>query len=209
MIGTVPQVAVLDYGSGNLHSVTRALRAAGAEVTVTADPTAALGADGLVVPGVGAYAACMAQLRAIGGERILRSRVDAGRPVFGICVGHQILFAGGAEHGVETAGVGVFPGRIDRLPAKRLPHMGWNTVEAPIGSRLFAGVGNERFYFVHSYAALAPESVPAGAKVTWCTHEDVRFIAAVEWGPVASTQFHPEKSGQAGGRLLRTWLASL
>ena len=201
-------VAVLDYGSGNLHSVTRALAATGVDVVLTADPEEALAADGLVVPGVGAFAACMAGLVAVDGPRIIRERLEAGRPVLGICVGHQIMFDAGVEHGVETAGVGVLPGIVGQVEAARLPHMGWNTVEAPAGSTLFDGVDGERFYFVHSYAAHAAEW-PDGVRTTWAEHEGDRFVAAVEQGPLSSTQFHPEKSGDAGARLLRNWVATL
>jgi glutamine amidotransferase len=202
-------VVVLDYGSGNLHSATRALAAAGADVTLTADPALAEAADGLVVPGVGAFAACMDQLKAVGGDGIIRRRVAQNRPLLGICVGHQVLFARGVEHGVAAPGVGLFPGTVDRVPAERLPHMGWNEVRPPAGSVLFEGVAAERFYFVHSYAALTAADVPADARVTWTAHGGADLIAAVEWGPVASTQFHPEKSGAAGARLLRNWLATL
>jgi len=203
----VTLVAVLDYGSGNLHSVTRALAVTGAEVVLTADPAAAVAADGLVVPGVGAFAACMAGLEAVDGPRIIRERLASGRRVLGICVGHQVMFGLGSEHGVETAGVGVLPGVVEGLAARRLPHMGWNTVDVPAGSALFAGVEDERFYFVHSYAARAlPEA--EGVAVTWAEHEGDRFVAAVEAGALASTQFHPEKSGDAGARLLRNWVAA-
>jgi glutamine amidotransferase len=204
-----PSVVVLDYGSGNIHSATRALATTGATVTLTADPAAALAADGLVVPGVGAFAACMDQLLLVGGDALIRQRVAAGRPVLGICVGHQILFARGVEHGVAAAGVGLYAGTIERVPAQRLPHMGWNQVRPPTASALFAGITRERFYFVHSYAALDCAGVPADAHVTWTRHENTDLIAAVEWGPVASTQFHPEKSGPAGARLLRNWVATL
>ena len=200
-------VAVLDYGSGNLHSVTRALSAAGADVLLTSDADACVAADGLVVPGVGAFAACMEGLIEVGGPGIVAARLKAERPVFGICVGHQVMFGLGSEHGVETAGVGVLPGVVEGLAARRLPHMGWNTVDVPAGSALFAGVEDERFYFVHSYAARAlPEA--EGVAVTWAEHEGDRFVAAVEAGALASTQFHPEKSGDAGARLLRNWVAA-
>jgi imidazole glycerol-phosphate synthase subunit HisH len=207
-----PRVAVLDYGSGNLRSAERALRRAGADATVTADPGAALDADGLVVPGVGAFAACMAGLRAVGGDRVIAARVAAGRPVLGICVGMQVLFRAGTEHGERTPGCGHWPGTVERLPAPVLPHMGWNTVRPPAGSALFAGLGAETwFYFVHSFAALAPwagADGPPAAQVTWATHGS-QFAAAVEDGPLAATQFHPEKSGDAGCAVLANWLESV
>ena len=208
-----PRVAVLDYGSGNLHSATRALAAAGAEVVLTADAAVALGADGLVVPGVGAFAACMDGLDAVGGPAIIRERLASGRPVLGICVGHQVMFARGVEHGVEAAGVGVLPGVVEQLDAARLPHMGWNLVAPPDGSALFDGLAGERFYFVHSYAVrasvLSAAGLGDGVRVTWAEHDGDRFVAAVEAGVLSTTQFHPEKSGAAGARLLRNWVTSL
>ncbi|MDX3188856.1 imidazole glycerol phosphate synthase subunit HisH [Streptomyces sp. MN03-5084-2B] len=206
------RVVILDYGSGNLRSAERAVARAGADVEVTADPHAAVEADGLVVPGVGAYSACMAGLLDVQGHRIIGKRLAGGRPVLGICVGMQILFSRGVEHGEETEGTGEWPGVVDRLHADVLPHMGWNTVRAPADSQLFAGLDPaERFYFVHSYAARTWElDGLAGQepKVTWAHHgED--FVAAVENGPLWATQFHPEKSGDAGAQLLRNWLATL
>ena len=206
---TGPRVAVLDYGSGNLHSATRALAEAGAVVVLTADPEVAADADGLVVPGVGAFAACMQGLLDVGGDRIIRSRVEHERPVLGICVGHQVLFAHGDEHGSVVDGVGIYPGLVTQLPAVRLPHMGWNEVTPDDGTAMFTGVSDQRFYFVHSYAALTRADLPEGATVTWTRHEADDFVAAVEWGRVWSTQFHPEKSGTAGARLLRNWLDTL
>ncbi|WP_028708556.1 imidazole glycerol phosphate synthase subunit HisH [Propionicicella superfundia] len=200
-------VAVLDYGSGNLHSATRALTATGATVRLTSDPETVAEADGLVVPGVGAFAACVQGLRAVGGDAMVAQRVAAGAPVLGICVGHQVLFERGVEHGTQERGLGLFPGVVERLTADRLPHMGWNTVTAPAGSVLFAGVEAERFYFVHSYGVHADPG--AGTLATWVEHGGDRFLAAVERGPLASTQFHPEKSGAAGARLLRNWVASV
>jgi imidazole glycerol-phosphate synthase subunit HisH len=205
-------VVVLDYGFGNIRSAQRALQRAGADVEVTANPETALNADGLVVPGVGAFAACMAGLRAVRGEVVIGKRLAGSRPVLGICVGMQILFEEGVEHGERAEGCGEWPGVVRRLNAPVLPHMGWNTVTAPAGSRLFAGLpGDARFYFVHSYAATAlplPESpVMTPPLVTWATHGE-RFIAAVENGPLCGTQFHPEKSGDAGAALLSNWLES-
>jgi glutamine amidotransferase len=207
-----PKVVVLDYGSGNLRSAERALARAGADVTVTAELNAAAECDGLVVPGVGAFAACMAGLHGIGGEKVIAGRVAAGRPVLGICVGMQILFAEGAEFGLRTAGCGVFPGTIDRLDAPVLPHMGWNTVAPPADSVLFRGIPDgTRFYFVHSFALRLRDAGPllgAGAKITVTEHGEP-FAAAVERGAVAATQFHPEKSGDAGAAVLTNWLETL
>ena len=208
-----PTVAVLDYGSGNIRSAERALARVGADVAVTADAEAALAADGLVVPGVGAFAACMAGLRAVRGDQVIDRRLAGGQAVLGICVGMQILFAEGIEHGVHTDGCGEWPGRVERLTAPVLPHMGWNTVLAPPESVLFAGIDPaERFYFVHSYAATAlplPDAPYMTAPlVTWATHGEP-FVAAVENGPLMATQFHPEKSADTGAALLANWLATL
>ncbi|TFV60729.1 imidazole glycerol phosphate synthase subunit HisH [Mycobacterium sp. PS03-16] len=201
-------VVILDYGSGNLRSAQRAVERVGAEVTVTADADAALNADGLVVPGVGAYEACMAGLREIGGDKIISERVAAKRPVLGVCVGMQILFTRGVEFGVETAGCGQWPGAVVRLDAPVIPHMGWNVVDAPAGTTLFRGLdADTRFYFVHSYAAQQWEGAP-DALLTWATHH-VPFLAAVEHGPLSATQFHPEKSGDAGATLLANWVEGL
>ena len=205
---TERSVVVLDYGSGNLRSAQRALERVGADVTVTSDRAAALAADGLVVPGVGAFEACMTGLRAIDGDAIIAERVDADRPVLGVCVGMQILFACGVEFGVQSTGCGQWPGAVTRLEAPVIPHMGWNVVDAAPGSRLFKGIdADTRFYFVHSYAAQTWEGDP-GALLTWATHT-VRFLAAVEDGPLSATQFHPEKSGDAGAALLANWVEAL
>ncbi|MDT7548346.1 MAG: imidazole glycerol-phosphate synthase subunit HisH [Actinomycetota bacterium] len=198
------KVVVLDYGSGNLRSAERALARVGADVTVTADLDAAAAADGLVVPGVGAFAACMAGINAVGGGDVVWERVRAERPVLGICVGMQVLFEKGVEHGEQTQGLGVLPGEVTRIEADVVPHMGWNTVTPPPDTVLFRGVEDERFYFVHSYAA---RDVP-GARTTYAEHGE-RFAAAAERGALSATQFHPEKSGDAGATLLENWLRSL
>jgi glutamine amidotransferase len=204
----VKSVVVLDYGSGNLRSAQRALERVGAAVEVTSDPAAAAAADGLVVPGVGAYEACMAGLRGVGGEKIVADRLAAGRPVLGICVGMQILFARGVEFGVETQGCAQWPGSVVRLDAPVIPHMGWNVVQAAPKSALFKGLdADTRFYFVHSYAAQKWEGDP-DAMLTWATHH-VPFLAAVEDGALSATQFHPEKSGDAGAALLSNWVEGL
>ncbi|WP_022881812.1 imidazole glycerol phosphate synthase subunit HisH [Gryllotalpicola ginsengisoli] len=207
-----PSVVVLDYGSGNIHSAAKALEAAGARVTVTADRGAVIDADGLLVPGVGAFQAVIAGLRSVRGDELIERRLAGGRPVLGICVGMQVMFERGVERGTESDGLGQWPGEVTELGAAVLPHMGWNTVDVPEGSVLFRGLERERFYFVHSYAAqhwsleaLAPFPAP---KVTWAEH-GTRFIAAVENGPLSATQFHPEKSGRAGIRLLTNWVDSL
>jgi glutamine amidotransferase len=207
-----PSVVLLDYGSGNVHSAAKALELAGARVTLTADRSAAEAADGLVVPGVGAFEAVATQLAAVRGGAIVEKRLTGSRPVLGICVGMQVLFEHGVERGNDTPGLGEWPGVVTELDAPILPHMGWNTVEAGQGSRLFAGIADERFYFVHSYAAqdwtLEVHDPFPQPQLTWATHGS-RFLAAVENGPLAATQFHPEKSGEAGIRLLKNWLDTL
>jgi glutamine amidotransferase len=208
-----PEVVVLDYGSGNTRSAVRALERAGASVTLTADRTTALDCDGLVVPGVGAFRACVDGVRAVKGHEVIGRRLAGGRPVLGICVGMQILFEHGVEHGVDTEGLDEWPGVVERLQAPVVPHMGWNTVDVAAGSTLFQGIEQERFYFVHSYGVRewtlhgSPRMRPP--LVTWASHGGDRFVAAVENGPLVATQFHPEKSGDAGATLLRNWVTSL
>jgi len=204
---------VLDFGSGNTRSAVRALERAGASVELTADRTAAMRADGLVVPGVGAFKACVDGIRAVKGHEVIGRRLAGGRPVLGICVGMQVLFEHGVEHGVDTEGLDEWPGVVERLPAPVVPHMGWNSVEVPDGTRLFDGLRDERFYFVHSYGVrewtLVTNDRTRPPLVTWSEHGGDRFVAAVENGPLSATQFHPEKSGDAGARLLRNWVQSL
>lgn len=209
-----PEVVVLDYGSGNVHSAVRALERAGASVSLTRDTDTVLNAQGLVVPGVGAFAAVMDSLKAIDAPRWIGRRIAGGRPVLGICVGHQILFERGIEHGIPAEGMGEWPGEVTALPEDAVvPHMGWNTVRPPEGSVLFDGIEEERFYFVHSYAVQSwnfDVTIPemSQPKVTW-SHHGADFIAAVENGPLSAAQFHPEKSGDAGMQLLRNWITSL
>ena len=211
-------VVVFDYGFGNVRSMVRALANIGVDVTLTSDYRQALEADGLVVPGVGAYHACVEGLRAVRGDRVIADRLRAGRPVLGVCVGLQVMFERGVEGGETTEGLGFAGGAVERLDADVVPHMGWNTVEAPEGSRLFKGVEHERFYFVHSYAVTDPKPTAvndadnAGVGepnlITWCDYGRSRFVAAFEHGPLSATQFHPEKSAEAGQALLRNWVAT-
>jgi glutamine amidotransferase len=209
-----PDVVVLDYGSGNVRSAQRALERVGARVELTADRDRAMECEGLVVPGVGAFAACMRGIEDVGGASIIERRLAGGRSVLGICVGMQVLFSSGVEHGETTQGLDQWPGVVERLQARVLPHMGWDTVEVGEGSVLFRGVEKERFYFVHSYGVQSwdwsPQisSVQRPPLVSWSDYGG-RFIAAVENGPLAATQFHPEKSGDAGSALLRNWVGSL
>ncbi len=212
-MATPADVVVLDHGSGNVHSVVRAVERAGARVELTSDKQRALDCDGLLVPGVGAFAACMRGLRAVKGPEIIGRRLAGGRAVFGVCVGMQVLFARGSEHGVQTQGCDEWPGVVERLQAKVVPHMGWNTVAVPERSAMFAGLAGERFYFVHSYGVrewtLVTNGRTRAPQVTWTEHGGDRFVAAVENGPLWATQFHPEKSGDAGARLLRNWVETL
>ncbi|MEI2827509.1 MAG: imidazole glycerol phosphate synthase subunit HisH [Dermatophilaceae bacterium] len=208
-------VVVFDYGSGNVRSAVRALERVGAQVTLTRDARTALAADGLFVPGVGNFHACLEGLKAADGPRIIDLRLAGGRPVLGVCVGMQVLFEGSTEpSSSREEGLGEWPGVVDRLRAPVVPHMGWSPVVVGDGSRLFAGIADARFYFVHSYAAhtwsLHPEGAFASVTpiVTWSRHGEP-FIAAVENGPLCATQFHPEKSGDAGAHLLENWVKTL
>ena len=208
-----PSVVVLDYGSGNIHSAAKALELAGARVSLSSEKSVAEAADGLLVPGVGAFSAVMAGINSVRGAAAIEKRLTGGRPVLGICVGMQVLFEHGVERGNDTPGLGEWPGVVTELDAPILPHMGWNTVDAPADSRLFAGIADERFYFVHSYAArewtLEVHDPFPHPRLTWANHGGDTFLAAVENGPLSATQFHPEKSGEAGIRLLKNWLETL
>ena len=199
-------IAILDYGSGNLRSAERTFATAGKDVVVTSDRTIALEAEGLVVPGVGAFAACMNGLNAVDGAAIVRERLAKERPTLGICIGMQVMFTEGAEHSDSGAhaGIGIWQGAVSKLNAPILPHMGWNTVEAASTSTLFKGIEGESFYFVHSYAA----KKAVGTTQAWSAHGE-KFLAAVEDGYISATQFHPEKSGKAGLTLIKNWVDSL
>ena len=205
-------VAVFDYGSGNVHSACRALEAAGAEAVLTSDRKVLLEADGMLLPGVGAFASVMRNLTKQNAASLVDQRLTAGRSVLGICVGMQVMFEHGVEHGLDTEGLGQWPGSVTMLDAPTLPHMGWSKVSTDPKSVLFEGVEQERFYFVHSYAAksweldIQPPFVKAA--LTWSEHGE-RFLAAVENGPLSATQFHPEKSGEAGLQLLRNWIRTI
>ncbi len=205
-------VAVFDYGSGNVHSACRALEAAGAEVVLTSDRKVLLEADGMLLPGVGAFASVMRNLTKHNADSLVDQRLTAGRAVLGICVGMQVMFEHGVEHGLDTEGLGQWPGSVTMLDAPTLPHMGWSKVSTDPKTVLFEGVEEERFYFVHSYAAksweldIQPPFVKAA--LTWSEHGE-RFLAAVENGPLSATQFHPEKSGEAGLQLLRNWIRTI
>lgn len=208
-----PTVALLDYGSGNIRSAYRALEHVGADVEITKDPQICLNADGLLVPGVGAFAACMRGLHEMHGPRIIGQRLAGERPVLGICVGMQVLFEHGVEHDDAADGCGEWPGTVERLQARVLPHMGWNTVQQP-DSPMFAELSDdERFYFVHSYGVrtweLDDTDFAAPPRVAWSEHDGDRFVAAVDNGALWATQFHPEKSGAAGSQLLRNWINTL
>lgn len=198
-------IAIFDYGSGNIRSALRALERAGLDAKVTSDVRVALAARGLVIPGVGAFASCMKQLRAIGGEDLIKERIAAKKPILGICVGMQILFERSEEDDERASGIGIMAGKIHRLKAKVLPQIGWNTVAAPEESQLFKGISAQRFYFVHSYAAI---DQPLGARVAVSEYGE-RFVAALEIDSISAVQFHPEKSGLAGIQLLKNWGNSL
>ena len=206
------RVVVLDYGIGNVHSAVKALEYAGAEVELTADASKVQQADGLVVPGVGAFAAVMQALIKVKAPELIDKRLAGGKPVLGICVGLQVMFEKGLEHEIETDGLGQWPGVVAKLDSPKLPHMGWNNVMASDSSNLFRGVADQLFYFVHSYAAKEftlqvdpPFVTPA---VSFAEYGE-KFIAAVENGPLTGVQFHPEKSGEAGITVLKNWLATL
>lgn len=200
-------IAILDYGSGNLRSAQRACEETTHEVVITSDAEVAQKADGLVVPGVGAFGSCMEGLLAINGDEIIRARVQAKKKILGICVGMQILFDESEESykNREPQGLGIARGKVVKVDAPVVPHIGWNTISSPESSVLFKGIRSERFYFVHSYAALTTSKDFA----TTTANYGNQFIAAIESDTVSAVQFHPEKSGAAGLRLIKNWADSL
>ena len=202
------RIGVLDYGSGNLHSVCRALEASGATALLSSDHDVLRSCAGLVVPGVGAFAACMAALRGVGGDELILSSMENAQPVLGICVGHQIMFSSGVEHGLETLGLGILPGVVEKLPTERLPHMGWNEVSAP-DKGILGELRGKRFYFVHSYAVLDDSKLPDDCVTAKTRQESTEFVAACSWRTLTTTQFHPEKSAEAGAELLRSWIGRI
>lgn len=205
-------VVVFDYGSGNVHSAVKAIEKVGASVSLSADLSKSLSADGLVIPGVGAFDHVMSQLAETGGEKVIDKRLASSAPVLGICVGMQIMFDAGIEHGVSSQGTGQWPGTVEKLESEKLPNIGWSKLETGKGSKLFKGVEDEYFYFVHSYAAkdldldVMPPFLPPILSYSFFGG---RFLAAAENGPLSATQFHPEKSGDAGLQLLENWIGTL
>ncbi|GAA4111873.1 imidazole glycerol phosphate synthase subunit HisH [Enteractinococcus coprophilus] len=206
-----PVVAVADYGIGNLGSLVNALEYVGADVLVTSQGQSLLAADGMILPGNGAFGASKKAMERLSIPRWVGQRVAGGRPVLGICVGHQYLFDSSEEFGNHD-GMGEWPGTVKKLPTDAVPHIGWSEVRPAIDSTLFAGLENERYYFSHSYAVLDWEfdqsiesMVPP--QVSW-GHHNGDFIAAVENGPLAGVQFHPELSGRAGLTVLQNWIGT-
>jgi glutamine amidotransferase len=199
-------IAILDYGSGNLRSALRAFQTTGLKVEVTNDAQVAKSAQALVIPGVGAFSACVSSLLRIEANEIIQYRVDKQLPIFGICVGMQILFSDSQEGDAKDKklGLGIWPNKVVKLSNPILPHMGWNTVNAPEGSILFNGLNQAQFYFVHSYAV-----VERAGQIASFTDYDQKFLAAIEDGSIVATQFHPEKSGQAGLKLINNWAKSI
>jgi len=209
-MSSVPRIAVVDYGAGNLRSVARALVRSGLSPEVTGDPAALRRADGVVLPGVGAFAAAVASLAKNGLGDAVRSSIDSGKPYLGLCLGLQLLFDEGEEHGI-TPGLGLLPGRVRRFPERdasgaplRVPHIGWNEVryrgEHPMLAKLGA---SDLYYFVHAYRAEPAREEDVVGRVDY----GGEFAAAVAFGNLFAVQFHPEKSQAAGKRLLDAYAA--
>lgn len=210
---SAPRIVVFEYGAGNVHSACQALANAGADVVLTDDASEVLRADGVMVPGVGAFGYVMNRFESRGGSALLRECQQLRKPLLGVCVGMQIFFDSATEKG-DHRGLGLLSGVVEELPAPLLPHMGWAQVKVPESSRMFSGIGPEHFYFVHSYARLAAGPVinrsrPAEPVMVATAHHGADFVAAVETDRLWATQFHPEKSGAAGLRLLANWLQAV
>jgi glutamine amidotransferase len=213
----VKRVAILDYGPGcgDLRAAAKAVARHGVEATVTSDFATTLEVDGLLVPGVGAYAECMGGLRSVRGERIIGRRLAGSRPVFGVCVGMQLLFERGLDgRGTETEGCGEWPGTVEPLAAPVLPHNGWSALDLPSGGAMFAGLPDDAcFQFGHTHAAQEWLLVDTGPlpppRVAWCRYGERPFVAAVENGALWAVQFHPEQSADAGATLLANWVSTL
>jgi len=199
------RAAVLDYDAGNVRSAKRGIDAAGAQARITSDPAVAADADALVIPGVGHFGTCSRRLRERGLETVVRDFVADGRPVLGICVGMQLLYAGSDES--DEPGLGLLPGRVVRFPTGAVvPHMGWDVVDVARPASLLDGIDGRRLYFAHSYYAV-PED--ADHVLASCHYGGERFPCVVQEGSVIGTQFHPEKSGAVGASLLTNWIMSL
>lgn len=198
------RAAVLDYDAGNVRSARRGLESAGADAIVTADPRQAADADALVIPGVGHFGTCSRRLRERGLEDVVRDFVARARPVLGICVGMQLLYSGSEESG--EPGLGLLPGRVVRFSERAVvPHMGWDLVEVTSGDAMLSSIDGRRLYFAHSYFAVPEDESHVLAR---CTYGGERFPCVVREGSVLGTQFHPEKSGAVGARLLAAWVAA-
>ena len=198
------RAAVLDYDAGNVRSARRGVESAGADAIVTSDPGEAASADVLVIPGVGHFGTCSRRLRERGLETVVRDFVAEGRPVLGICVGMQLLYGGSEES--DEPGLGLLPGRVVRFPDRAVvPHMGWDVVDVTRRDGVLAGIDGRRLYFAHSYYAVPEDEAHVLAR---CTYGGERFPCVVREGSVLGTQFHPEKSGAVGARLLADWVAT-
>ncbi|MFM1826136.1 MAG: hypothetical protein RLZZ37_771 [Actinomycetota bacterium] len=205
------KIVILDYGFGNIRSAQKVFQKIGVETEISNDFQKCLNADGLVIPGVGAFKACMEGILKVKANEIVDKRLSGGRNVFGICVGMQIMFEKGTEHGETTPGLGQWPGLVDEIKNPVLPHMGWNEVQVDSRSLIFKGVEDQKFYFVHSYAAKdlnLKESGKIEKPLKHFTTYGEKFLASVENNALVATQFHPEKSGEAGISLLKNWLDS-
>jgi len=206
------KVSILDYGSGNLRSAQKAFQRLGISAEITNDYEDCIKSDGFVLPGVGAFGSCMTGINAVRGNEIVDKRLAGNRKVLGICVGMQVMFEKGLENENLSPGLGQWPGSVEKLVAPIIPHMGWNFLEVNPETQILKGLEDQSFYFVHSYAAkeldMKTHEKFLKPLVHYATHGE-RFVASVENGPLTATQFHPEKSGDAGLHLLKNWVETL